>query len=182
MSQRWKRLLAGIVIGGALLAAVVAAAVAMAPGWLRGTIERVAGQALGRELKIAGAFDVSLSLTPTLSAADITLANARRGSDPSMVRARRIELSVDLVSLWSGPVRVPDLALEDVRVLLERGGDGLANWTFDIKPSAGQSSLAIEHAAVHGLELVYRARPDARPLRFGVREVDARLEIGRAHV
>ena len=176
MTGRFARLSFVAFVAGGLLVALALGVRAAAPVWLRGAIERSASRALGRELKINGDFDLSLSLTPSLSASDVSLANASWGTEPSLVVVGRIGVAVDLASLWSGPVRVSEVAVDDVRVLLERGGDGLANWTFDIKPSAGQSSIVIEKAAVHGLELVYRARPDARPLRFGVREVDARLD------
>ena len=115
-----------------------AAARAIVPGWLRGTIERVAGQAIGREVKIAGAFDLSLSLTPTLAASDVTLANAPWGSEPFMVRAGRIRISIDPVSLWSRPLRVRDVAIDDVHVLLETSPQGRGNWALEPKPATGQ--------------------------------------------
>ena len=163
--------------------ALTAAARAIVPGWLRGTIERVAGQAIGRELKIAGAFDLSISLTPTLAASDVTLANAPWGSEPFMVRAGRIKISIDPVSLWSRPLRVRDVVIDDVHVLLETSSEGRGNWAFETKPATGRPSepsakpsFLIERAAVRGLELVVRARPDALPFRAGIAALDAGLD------
>ena len=100
MTRRRRRFLIVIALAAGVIVAVAAGARAIAPGWLRGTIERAASQAIGRELKIAGAFDLSISRTPTVAASDITLANAPWGSEPLMVRAGHVKLSVDLLSLW----------------------------------------------------------------------------------
>ena len=82
MTTRRSRFLILIVLTAGVIA-LAAAARAIVPGWLRGTIERVAGEAIGREVKIAGAFDLSISLTPTLAASDVTLANAPWGPSRS---------------------------------------------------------------------------------------------------
>jgi uncharacterized protein involved in outer membrane biogenesis len=127
MTTRRSRFLVVIVLAAAVIAAA-AAARAIVPGWLRGTIERAVGQAIGRELKIAGAFDLSISLTPALAASDVTLANAPWGSEPLMVRAGRVRVSIDLVSLWSRPLRIRDVTVDDVHVLLETSSEGRGNW------------------------------------------------------
>ncbi len=182
MTQRWRRFLVLIALGAGGIGAVVVAR-ALAPGLLRGAIERTASQALGRELKIAGAFDLSLSLTPTLTASGVTLANAPWGSEPFMVRAGRVRISVDLVSLGSRPWRVRDLAVDDVHVLLEASAEGRGNWAFETKPAtarpsepSARPSFWIEQAAVRGLELVVRERPGAVPLQADITELDARLD------
>ena len=180
---RWRRFLIVIAFAAGVIVAVAAGARAIAPGWLRGTIERAASQAIGRELKIAGDFDLSISLSPTLAASDITLANAPWGSEPFMVRAGRARISIDILSLWSRPVRVRDVAIDDVHVLLETSPQGRGNWAFEMKPATGRPSapparpsFLIERAAVRGLELVVRARPDTLPLRAGITALDAGLD------
>ena len=182
MTGRFARISILVLVAGGFLAALALGLRAAAPGWIRGAIERSASRALGRDLKINGEFDLSFSLTPSLSASDVSLANASWGTEPSMVVAGHVGVSVKLASLWSGPVRVSHVAVDDVRVLLERSRDGLANWAFDLKPGAGKASFVIEQAALRGLELAYRARSDARPLRFGVREWDATLDPGTLEV
>ena len=183
MTRRRRRFLIVIALAAGVIVAVAAGARAVAPGWLRGTIERAASQAIGRELKIAGAFDLSVSLTPTVVASDITLANAPWGTEPFMVRAGRARISIDLLSLWSRPLRVRDVAIDDVHVLLETSPEGRGNWVFETKPAAGRPSapsarpsFLIERAAVRGLELVVRARPDTPPLRAGITALDAGLD------
>ena len=169
-------LTAGVIAAGAAARAIVA-------GWLRGTIERVAGEAIGRELRIAGAFHLSISLTPTLAASDVTVAEPSLGSEPLMLRAGRIEISIAPSSLWSRPLRVRDVVIDDVHVLLETNSEGRGNWAFETKPATGRPSepfakpsFMIERAAVRGLELVVRARPDALPFRAGIAALDAGLD------
>jgi uncharacterized protein involved in outer membrane biogenesis len=182
MTTRRSRFLIAIALTAAVIAAG-AAARAVVPGWLRGTIERVAGEALGRDVKIAGAFGLSLSLTPTLEASDVTLANAPWGSEPLMLRAGRIKISIDPVSLWSRPLRIRDVTIDDVHVLLETSSQGRGNWLFETKPATGRPSepsarpsFSIERAAVRGLELVVRACPDALPIRAGIAALDGGID------
>jgi len=87
MTGRFARLSIVVFAVGGRLAALALSVRAAAPGWLRGAIERSASRALGRDLKINGDFDLSLSLTPSLSACDVSLANASWGTEPSMVVA-----------------------------------------------------------------------------------------------
>src|SRR5512139_1956505 len=112
MTKRRKRLLFALATVSAVIAATAAGVVAFVPSWLRGTVERVASHALGRDLRIAGPFAVSWSRTPTLTAGGITLSNAPWGSQPAMARAGRVTVSIELRSLWSRPVRVREVIVE----------------------------------------------------------------------
>lgn len=180
MTTRWRRILIAISLACGVIVVLLAGARAAAPGWIRGAIERIAGNALGRELRIAGDFDLSVSLTPSITASDVTLANAPWGSQPSMARVGRIRVAVDLASLWSGPARVRDLALDDVRVLLEADGEGQRNWAFATKPSGRPPTtelpFVVERASLRGFELTYRPGRDARPVILTIEELDADLD------
>jgi uncharacterized protein involved in outer membrane biogenesis len=183
MTKRRRRILVGLGIAGALVAAIAIGAKALLPPWLRGEVEELATQALGREVKIGGPLDVSLSLSPRVTAGDVRLANAPWGSEPSMARVGRLTVVVDLRSLWSGPVRVRDLEIENARLLLEADGDGRGNWVLATAPArqrpsepAKRPAVTIEHAAIRGSEMVHRQRPGAEPVTLGVRELEARLD------
>jgi uncharacterized protein involved in outer membrane biogenesis len=183
MTKRRRRILVGLGIAGALVAAIGIGAKALLPPWVRGKVEKLATQALGRDLKIAGALELSISLAPRVTAGDVRLANAPWGSEPSMLRVGRVTLVVDLRSLWSGPVRVRDLEIENARLLLEADGDGRGNWVFATGPApqppsgpAKRPAVTFEHAAIRGFEMVHRHRPGAEPVTLGVRELEARLD------
>ena len=164
---------------------VAVGAVTFLPSRLRAGIERAGGRFLGREVRIAGTFDLSLSLTPTLLAEDVTLANAPWGSEPSMVRIARVKVSLDLLSLRGRPARITDLELEGVRILLETDAGGGGNWEFETRlppapPRApGVSTpppVVFDHAVIRGLELIHRPRRDAPPLRLGIARLEARVD------
>ena len=100
-----------------------------------------------------------------------------------MLRAERVTVVLDLVSLWSGPLRVRGLEIENARLVLEADGEGRGNWLFARAPepdrpsaSPGQMSVDIDRAAIRGLELVYRPRPEAAPVTLAVAELAARLD------
>jgi uncharacterized protein involved in outer membrane biogenesis len=183
MTKRRRRILIALGIAGALVVGIWTGAETILPAWLRGTAERLASRAIGRDLKIAGPFDVSFSLAPRVMAGDVTLANAPWGSEPSMVRAGRVMVVVDLVSLWSGPVRVRELEIANARLLLEADGDGRGNWALGRVPAsrgppgpARRPPVVVDRAAIRGLQLVLRPRPGADPVTLGVRELEARLD------
>ena len=181
MTGRRRKILGWLAVVGAALVAIVFAAREFGPSWLRGAIERKATQTLGRQLSIAGRFDLSFSPTATLTAGDVTLANAPWGSEPAMIRARRLRVDFELASLWSGPVRVQNIELEDTRVVLERDGGGTGNWELALPPRpprgpTAPSRLEIARATIRGFELLYRSAPDAEPLALGVERIAATLD------
>jgi uncharacterized protein involved in outer membrane biogenesis len=169
-------------------AAVVAAGVALGiffPPWLHGTIERLAGEALDRQVKIAGAFSVSFSPTPVLIAEDVAIANVPWGSGPDIIRAARVEVSFVPSSLWSRPLHLRELELQGVRILLETDADGRGNWLFEKKPRPdppaaaepdGRVVLVCDHALVSDLELTFRGQPGATTLTARVERLDARFD------
>jgi uncharacterized protein involved in outer membrane biogenesis len=183
MARRRRRILIALVIAGTAAAAIRLGAEMLLPPLLRGTVERLATRALGRDLKVAGPFHVSLSLAPRVTAGDVRLANVPWGSEPSMVRAGRVTMVLDLWSLVSGPVRLRDLEVEDARLLLEADGDGRGNWVLAPAPAprrapepAKRPPLLLDHVAIRGFELVVRSRPEAEPVTLRVRELEARLD------
>lgn len=169
-----------LAVAAATIAGVAVAARVFVPPWLRETLERVAGEELGRELKIAGTFRLAYSLEPALVAEDVTLANAAWSADPVMIRAERIEIALDLPSLASPPIRIRNVELDGVRVLLERNADGRPNWAFDTKPRPPSPKpthpVLVDRARIRDLELVFRPGHDAPPRRFGIARLDASHE------
>jgi uncharacterized protein involved in outer membrane biogenesis len=169
-------------------AAVVAAGVAMGvffPPWLHGTLERLAGEALGRQVKIAGEFSISFSPTPVLVAEDVNIANVPWGSGPDLLRAARVEVSFVPSSLWSPPLHLRELNLAGVRGLLETDAAGRGNWLLETKPKpdppaaaepGGRVVLVCDHALVSDLELTFRGPPGATPLTARVEHLDARFD------
>lgn len=181
MTGRRRKILGWLAASLAALVAILFAAQEFGPSWLHGTVERIASRKLGRDVSIAGRFDLSLSWTPRLTAGDVSLANAPWGTEPAMVRFRRLMVVVDLASLWSGPIHVRELELDGARLLLERDGDGHGNWALALAPGPPPETpqpprLEVDRARIRGFELVYRPRPGDAPVTFGVEELSARLD------
>ncbi len=144
MKIKW--ILTGLV---ALVAAVAVAAVAILSTMeledLRGVIEAQAEDATGRELKVAGAIDLEISLTPAITVQDVSFANAAWGSRAEMVSVRRFELEVALLPLLSGDIRVKRLIVVEPDVLLETDKKGRGNW--DLEAFAEETEKKAEEAA-----------------------------------
>ena len=112
-------------------AAVVAIAIAFFEwNWLRSPIANYVSGRVGRPVAIAGDLRGEWSFKPLLSADTVTVGNADWSADSLMVRAQRVEVRVDLLSLIGGPVTFPEVTLVQPRVLLERRADGTGNWTL----------------------------------------------------
>lgn len=92
--------------------------------------------ATGRDLVIAGNVDVSFSLTPRLSAREVSFRNAAWSDQPQMARLGEIEAEIDLISLLTGEIRVKDVVLRGGQVVIETSKDGTGNWVLDLAPAA----------------------------------------------
>ena len=96
--------------------------------WLRSPIANYLSGRVGRPVAIQGDLQGEWSFKPLFSADSVTVVNASWSDEPLMVQARRVDVRVDLVSLFGGPVSLPEVSLIAPQVLLERGADGHANW------------------------------------------------------
>ena len=170
-----RKILIGIVALPILLFLGAAVYLAFADlGQYRGTVEQAVTEALGRKLTIAGDFQPHVSLALRVVAEDITLAGAAWSTGPPMAHIDRFEVTVNLWSLLSGPIRVRDLRIHGARVRLEVDADGRANWEFDRGDEtsaagngvgAGGPPVVIEHLELTDVELVYADPSGERELR-----------------
>jgi uncharacterized protein involved in outer membrane biogenesis len=154
--------------------ALLLAATAVVPRWLRGKIEKAARATIGRDLTMGGPFSIAWG---TLEAGEIQLANAPGGKAPFLARAGRVRIAVDLASLVSSPLRITKVELEDVEIHLERVG-GRPNWAFDVPerpPSAqpGGPRLVVDRAVIRRFSFGYDGATGLRPLAVGIDDFDA---------
>ncbi len=135
----------------------------------RGAVEDLVSDALGRRLTIAGKLETEVGWITHVVATDVTLANPAWSDRPAMVHVDRLEGSIDLWSLFRGPVRLGNVRIEGARVLLEADGEGRANWQFDPagdhdKPEEKHDGSHLDElfqtAEIHDFKLSYR---DATP-------------------
>lgn len=163
-----------VLIAIAAVVVVLVAAVLVVPSLIdwngyKPEIQTAARDATGRQLTIDGDLSLSILPSPTLSVADVSLANIEGGSTPEMASLDSLDVSVALFPLLSGEIRVTSVTLVRPTIVLEKLADGRVNWAFDGSagaeggagdPAAGDSggapALAIDGAVIEDGRLVYR--------------------------
>ncbi|MGE3304095.1 MAG: AsmA family protein [Hyphomonadaceae bacterium] len=134
-----------LILGGvlALLVIVGAALPFLIPAsQYKAQIEKAAGEATGRELKIAGPLRFSLWPNLALRAQDVTLANAQGAAAPLFASIAELEIGVALMPLFKGDVQVTKLMLRKPSLWLEEDVAGKPNWVFEPKASPAQQPQA----------------------------------------
>ena len=114
----------------ALLLAAVTALFLIDLSRYKPVLEEQASAALGRPVSIAGKLEIGRSLTPSLSASGVSLANVAGGSREEMARIGRLEVGVELLPLLGGDVSITHFVMVDADILLEKGADGVGNWVI----------------------------------------------------
>jgi len=85
-------------------------------------------QVIGRDLRIRGHLSVSASLSPTIEADDVTLANMQTGSRADMVRVEHMTLELAPRALLTGRLVVSRITLDRPDILIETDAEGHGNW------------------------------------------------------
>ena len=118
-------------------------------------------RATGRELTIAGPVRLGWSLTPTVTAEGVSLANLPGMSRPAMATLDRLDAQVALWPLLRRRLEVHGLTLIGPDVLLERNAAGQPNWVFtrpvapspETVPTAPDTRAARLQFSVNGVEV-----------------------------
>lgn len=117
--------------------------------------ERVSAQ-LGRPFAIRGDLDVDFFPT-RVTAHDVVIANAPWGSRGRMAEVDTLAFTLRLLPLILGRVVLPEIALRDPDVLLERGKGGRANWQFaGLEDKDAGAAPVIGHLLIEDGRLRYR--------------------------
>lgn len=90
-------------------------------------LDRIAGSYAGR-LKIGGDIDLQMTFPPSISIGDVRIKNAKWGSKPDMLVARKMVAEVDFLPLLRGEMAVPRLTMIGVDIIVEQRKDGANNW------------------------------------------------------
>ena len=141
------------VLYGVLGLVVVLVAVALvAPSFIdwnayKDEIQSQARAATGRDLVIAGDIDLAILPMPTLSAADIRVANIPGAAAPNLLSLRALEVRVALMPLLSGQIEVKRISLVRPVLELEVLADGRVNWGLEVETRGAPSATAAPEAA-----------------------------------
>jgi len=144
----------------------------------RPTIERIVSDALGRELRVAGAFEIEVGRTTRLAAGEVTLANAEWATAPAMISIDRLELAIEPFALLSRTLHLTEVAIHGARVELEVDDAGRKNWVFELSEREprkdGGKPFAVElgTASLREVVIVHRDASLSRPLELDLASVE----------
>jgi uncharacterized protein involved in outer membrane biogenesis len=104
--------------------------------FLKSQLSDIIFEQTGRELELSGPLEIEIGRETSIDAHGIRFQNASWADQPDMVSIGRLQLTIDIPSLWDETIIVPSLALEDCSISLLKNGDGEANW--DVLPESEQ--------------------------------------------
>jgi uncharacterized protein involved in outer membrane biogenesis len=139
----WRRVakIAAIVVGSLfvlIIAAVAAMVIYAGSSAFRGEVEKRAGVALGRELKI-GDLQLNWSWAPRIQLREVLIGGAAEDAPP-LLEAAAIDLRIRLLPLLRGEVVLPHLQLEQPKLVLHVDDKGVPNWSFAKNPAAATAA------------------------------------------
>ena len=114
---------------------------------LKSYVERQVTEKTGREFMIRGDLDVSLSLNPRISVEGLSLANAEWGTEQPMLAVDKLSFRIDLWKLLLGDIVLPEVAISQPKIILEKSADGKRNW--DLKKTEKRNRIAKNWQAQH---------------------------------
>ena len=145
----------------------------------KGLIASEVERATGRKLTIDGKVALALSLTPTLTVKDLSLANPPGGSRPQMIMLKRLEVQMQLLPLLSRQVKIDLVVLRGADILLETDKTGHGNWVFShAETSSGPAVASGEGPPLPEISLV-KIRDSLVTYRDGDTGVSRSLRIDR---
>jgi uncharacterized protein involved in outer membrane biogenesis len=115
---------------------------------LKPRVAQLVEDATGRRLHLGGEINLAVGLLPSLVVTDVALANAAWGSQPQMIKIRKLEVQVRLLPLLFKTVELKHIDLADVDVLLETDLKGRKNWEFSGAERSAKGFGAFEPANI----------------------------------
>jgi AsmA protein len=125
-------LIIGIIVALSL-AATVAISLLVDAGTINNQLKAIVKQQTGGDLDIKGGMSWSIYPEVSLSLADVSYTNS--GEQQPLARLNALQLSVELMPLFSGNVNVSGINLDGMTLNLEVAKDGKQNWIQN-KPAA----------------------------------------------
>ena len=165
MKRFWK------ILGAIIAALIVLVLIAGAALWFGGSpavawaLEHPVSGMLGRQIRV-GSLKLRWGDPSHIVAENVAVANASWGSAPEMFMAKRIEVDLFMRSLLWGPARIPRIALDGARLLLETSKNGEKNWDFGLSAAAPKKRHQFpdlrEFAVKDGALSFHNGKTDAR--------------------
>jgi uncharacterized protein involved in outer membrane biogenesis len=102
-------------------------------GVFKPQVERFVTEKTGREFAIDGNLYVDLAGSTSVVAESVRFQNAEWADAADMVTVGRVEVRIDLWSLFRGPIVVELIDIDNAGILLTQPDDGEANWVLPIE-------------------------------------------------
>ena len=146
--MRWPWLVAAVAVAATVVV------VYQGPEWVRGAAERTLTVRLERQVHIDGAIRLEpWSLTPTLRAGEVRIANPPWSSVPDLLWVREVTVSLDLRRFLRGNWHLPEVRLVAPRLHLQEAPDGEPNWRFPVGQAEGGAGLTIGSLVVDDAQI-----------------------------
>ena len=94
---------------------------------------------IGHKLDVDGLFELHFGRTTYVTAEEVSITNPAWPSDGEILNVGHVSISLDLWSLFGGPIVINELDVQRVRVRLERDANAVANWDNG-RPKAPEAS------------------------------------------
>ena len=141
-------------------------------GSFKPQIERWASAETGRQISIDGDLHIDLARHSVVIAEDIRIQDAAWSGRADMITVGRLEVRLDLRSIFTGPILVELIDLDDAEIFLTNPEEGDANWVLQKREEALQTvqqpdesdGVLIEVVDIDRLRLVYSSPQRAEPL------------------
>ncbi|MBT8443324.1 MAG: AsmA family protein, partial [Gammaproteobacteria bacterium] len=180
---RWLRI--GLIVSALLLAAVVvvlALLLTVDLGRFKPQAETIVSDLIGRRIHIDGVFEPSLGAEIRVVAGDVRIVNPDWAESDALLRAGRLDVSLDLRALLTGRYLLNNVEIDNLTIALEQSEDGANNWTlFESDPAeeevetdepAAPLDLLIRQAKIRDLVATYVDPARESPLRFAASSVE----------
>lgn len=110
--------------------ALIAGHYALTSHWARDLLARQISERIDRTLTIDGELMIEWSMTPRIRIQQIKLANVSSSRALYMAELDELGVSIDVLKLFEGQVILPDIALIQPKLALERYSESDNNWNF----------------------------------------------------
>jgi AsmA protein len=148
------------------VAAVTVFLLAFNPNAYAPRIVGAVAAATGRQLTLGSPITIELSLTPTIEASHVSLANAPGFADANFATLQQVQAQIALLPLLSHHLDIKRLVLVGPAVNLETDKAGNADWDFS-RPPPPATAPATLAAAPAGPDQNYKISLEAVELRNG---------------
>lgn len=143
-----RRLLKGVgwTVAGMAIFLIVAAGLFVAFfdwNWLKSPLLTRLTAATGRKIEIRGDIHGDYSLTPSVVIEDLHIANAPWSQTADMISIGRLQITLTLRDLLRGKVVIPELAMKDAHILMEKNERGEENWKLGATPAGALKEAAV---------------------------------------